>query len=349
MQINRRTMVKGIGGGLALAGSQLLLPSTAFAKPGGHLYADHYCSGNFNIAGIGQVPITFNGTGYASFNNVSDYDNFRMSDIRASRTVSMNWEVNQCFGLIGDQLMSATALVVGRSPYGSTNVLLAEGGRNRGGLYPATMVNMLHFLIEVPGLGLKMINKDPMVLRGSVHEMSLKDITADPRYKFNPNASLPRLGESVRGSFNPVGVHRLSRPVEFVDAGDMTTVKATLIDTTIESMPSYGIAIVMTRGETRGSQVFVDYEVKNLTAKDQDVIVYLDDSRALNFVQGKGYRRMMLPAHGMTRVLGIAEYRGAGRVGHSSCLFCGVNGLGRSKLDVVSGFHYSDGSNYNPA
>lgn len=345
MRVNRRTFAKGVGGGF-LAGMATGLPiSPALAKPGGHLHADHYCLGIFDISGIGPVEVILNGTGYASFNNVANYDSFRMADIFSSRTVTMGWEVNRCYGLLGEHLVSATAFVPGRSRYGSVNIITTEN-RETGSLFPARMVNMLHFLIEIPAMGLRMFNKDPMVLEGDVRQLTVDDINADPRYAANEPARLARIDGGLAGSFDPIGTHHLARPVQFVSVEDETTVLATLVNSTIESLPSYGIDIAMERGEIRGNRVHVDYTISNLTDTPQDVVMYLDDSRYLTLVEGKGTRRRTIGANAQISASGIAEHTGRGEVGQTSCLFCGVNGLATERSDRVAGFHYSDGSDY---
>ena len=349
MKIDRRSMMKATAGGLAV-GAATLGVSPAHAKPGGHLHGQHRCIAMFDVVGYGMLEIGLNGTGFASFNNVADYDRFRLADVMRSRTVTMGWEVNRCYAVhprLG--MVSAVAQVPGRSPYGSVNMIMSNParGRNSGNLFPARMVNMLHFSIEIPDMGLRMFNKDPMVLEGDVRQMTMQDVLADPRYREYPAGFTAGVRAGLPNSFNPVGTHRLVRPVQFFDVDDPNILRATLVSSTIETVPTYGIDVRLTEAVVRGGQVRTTYAIRNATNAPQDVVVYLDDSRDLRIVEGKITKRVTLKPSETITVQGVAQSTNPGKaIGHASCLFCGVAGVGADLRRLVSGFHYSDGADY---
>jgi hypothetical protein len=342
--IERRELIKRAGA-VAVAGMAPMLPSRAQAKPGGHILASHYCKGTFDLKGIGTVSLNFGGTGYASFDNISDYESFSISQIKRLSTVAMRWEVNRCFAnpnpIVG--LVSATAMVRGRSSFDSRNAIMAAGPE---GILPATMINQIHFLIEIPKLGIRMFNRDPMTLRGEVQPMTSERILADPRVKANPAGLATNMLKEVDSNFDPVGTHTLVQPVEFFDIDNPDEKRATLLSSTIESLPNYGVEVSLVRGDIAGEALHVEYEIRNLTQKTRQVVWYIDDSHDLRLVGGPRFERASL---GREPIRVRAEARNTNarlKTAERSCMFCGVVSTRGGPDDFISGFNYSDRAHY---
>lgn len=328
-------------GGVGLAAFAL----PASAKPGGHPTAAHYCRSQLDVKGVGVFDLTFGGTGYASFHNAGDYSKFNVREILKSDTVSMEWEVNHCYSnssmVIGP--VSARAQVRGRGDARSGNVLVSN---SPGTLFPATMVNYLYFEFSAPRHNLVMFNKDAMVMRGNVNSMDMTAVQKDIRVARDPRgipSTVKGIGEYY---FEPIGQHRLVKSVDFFDRKDPNKHVATLISSTIDTVPNYGIEITLLDSEVKGNILNGVFEIANLTDRKHDIFWYVEDSRDLRLLGTSNEKRQVLDDKPI-RVSFQAYNANPGKaLGKESCLFCGAVSLTDRFENFVSGFRYTDGSHY---
>lgn len=350
-QSQRRSFLKSVarytaGTWTGIAGLGLASHSgPAWAKPGGHATAAHYCRSVLDVKGLGVFELTFGGTGYASFHNAGDYAKFNVREILMRDTVSMEWEVNHCYSnssmLIGP--VTARAQVRGKGDARSGNVLISN---NPNGLFPATMVNYMYFEFSAPRHNLVMFNKDAMVMRGNVNAMDAAAVQKDPRVARNPKG-LPSTVSGIGAyHFEPIGKHGMIKPVDFYDRKNPHKVVATLLSSTIETVPNYGIEIALVDAEAKGNLLNGVFEITNLTHKKHDIYWYVEDSRDLKLVGAQNEKREIL--YNKTIRVPFQAYNAdpSQELGKESCLFCGAVGLTDDFEDFVSGFRYTDGTHY---
>jgi len=350
------------------AGSIVLLwPQVAEAKPGGHRTQAGDCLSTFEIdyQGIKETETLYlAGSGYASFDNVYDYAGFDIRQVLTRNTVSMQWETNHCFA--GNRpdwgIISGVARVRGKSDTRSGIVLISNSETS---LFPATMVNTLFFDIEFPHIGLRMFNKDPIVLRGLTHNMTMQDVEQDVRVK----AQRAGLSSSVEGilsrggndSFNPMGNHALQQTVDFYDANDPEKVVAILRDSQYRSFVHYGLDVQLVASTISGRFLTAEWQVKNLlwdyNHKPQQIVWYVDDSHDLKIVsvklgnvtlKDKPYS-IAVQAYNTNPTKRLSSEPTAlddprGGLIDAACIFCGAQNTPASfdVKDFVSGFDYAD-------
>jgi hypothetical protein len=330
----------------AMAGAGLLsFPGTAHAKPGGHRAASHYCQATMALNGLGVVTMNFGGTGYASFHNVGDYSKFNVREVLASETISMEWEVNHCYsdGSFLSGPVNARARVRG-SDARSGNIILASSGRSE--LFPAEMLNYLYFEFSVPRHNLVMFNKDAMVLRGTVVPMSPAVLANDVRVKRNPEAVPTSSKLSGPNGFDPIGTHVLIKPVELFDRNNPNKVVGTLLNSVIKSAPHYGLEVDLVESEARSNVLNGQFEIRNLTGRKQDICWYVAGSRDLRLLGSGHERRQSIEDKPLRIPFQAFNSNPQLELGRESCLFCGAVNFADKFEDFISGFKYTDGTNY---
>jgi hypothetical protein len=325
-----------------------------------------HCLGTFLIDHQGrkeEVVLYMGGTGYASFDNVYDYPGFSLRDAIAQSTLSLQWESLHHFGANRADLglVSCKTLVRGKSNTRSGIVLISDNPRS---IFPATMVNTLFCEMHFQNLGLTLFNKDPIVLRGRVENMTPAMLQNDPRVRSDSRGittELVRLLDpNSLESFNPVGTHTLqSKNVEFYDKNDPDKRVAINTDATVQTFPHYGIDIRVAALSMQDRVVNLTWSVRNLLwdparPQTKDIVWVVDDSHDLNVIserQGNGRlgadpllitvqaintskTKPLVPSRGMPDEQALQE----------ACLFCHAISTPNTLdvRDLVSGFAYID-------
>lgn len=338
-----------LGVGEAWARPAPLMPFAAL-KPGGHRSAGHYCKSTFVLEGRGPIALDFGGTGYAAFNN-----GLELTDALRRSVVSMDWETNQCFTRHPELgVVAAIARVRGKydalsgmAPMASNVVLQSERG---GAAFPATMVNQLYFDVEIPSLGLRICNMEPMVLQGRVDNLwsTLNSragrtrlqqagvpaqVLEDVRQTFVAREGRPfvRSGGVPRGlevtGFEPLGVHTLQAEVPFVSVEDHERVQAVLTSTSITVLPHYGLEITLTGSRVDGAVVHTEWRIDNLLPRPQEIIWYADDSYDLQVVSDRRSEPITIGAEPVTFSVQAVNRRPDRPLDRESCIFCGCSSI----------------------
>jgi len=373
--LSRRNFLgRSIGASLSRAAMRggwstaLLAASTpAFAKPGGHLAAASHCEATIllNYRGVKQeVTLYLAGAGYASFDNVSDYTGFDLRDEVLQDTVSMQWETSYHFAANRPELglVRCKTLVRGKSNTRSGIVLVSNNPR---GIFPATMINTIFCEMEIPSLGLSMFNKDPIVLRGRVENMTEAMLKADPRVQADPRGvtkeMIALLDPRSQESFNPVGTHALQGKVEFYDKNNPDVRVATNTSAQVRTLPHYGIDVRVSDLSINDRVVTLTWQIQNLlwdstNPKPQDVVWAVDDSHDFHIIsERQGSARLSesplflrVQAVNTSRTQTILPVPGAPNPNllQEACLFCQVQTTPATQdlKDLRSGFAYVDAS-----
>lgn len=374
-EFSRRRFLKGTAGlsfigrfaGPAAFAAASFLPRTALAKPGGHRSTARECRSTFSIDYKGireEVTLYLAGTGYASFDNVYDYEGFNVKEALFAPTVSMEWEVDKCFA--GNRpdlgLVKCTTRVEHRGETRSGLILI--GGDAEKGLFPATMINSIFVDIEFPTLGLRMFNKDPMLFRGETVNLEIDQIRADPRVAENP-AGVPALPNAVLAlgeepEFNPIGFHSLqSKNVEFYDRDNPDERVAVLIDAEIQTLMNYGVEVSLLGATIDREVVSVEWGISNLlwdpaSSKELELVWYVEDSHDLRIVGEKegmvtlAGDTFRIPVQAVNTNTNLQLLQQPGEpdapVVEQACIFCGAQNTPDSLdiSDFVAGFAYVD-------
>ena len=367
--LQKSTVAASMSRTLGLLGGAGLMTSsgTAVAKPGGHRSVVRECRSTFAIDYKGvkdEVTLYLAGTGYASFDNVYDYSNFNVLDAIFSPTVSMKWEVDICYA--GNRpdlgLVRCTTLVKDKSDSHSSLILI--GGDPEKGLFPATMINTLYVEIELPNLGVTMVNKDPMLFRGETINLDAEIIKSDPRVLKDPRG-VPTLAKEIMSAeskpdFNPIGFHALQRKnVEFYNKENHDERVAVLLDAEIQTLMNYGVQVSLNSASIDRNVVTVEWGIDNLLwdstlQKPLDLVWYVEDSHELEILGNKEGRvtledkQFTIPVQAInksqTRTLIPGADASSANVVNEACIFCGVQNTPDSLdiKDFVAGFSYVD-------
>lgn len=376
LEVSRRDVLQGGFGAAALrlglggtgTMAALLAPVTpAMAKPGGHRVIAGYCRAKFEIDRGGgakdEFILNLVGGGYASFDNVYDYSTFNIKDAVTQSTLSMQWESSYHFSNSRPELglVTCKTLVRGKSNTRSGIIIVSDRAR---GIFPATMVNTLFFEMHFANLGLTIFNKDPLVLRGNVQNLTSAMLNDDPRVRANPKGiaaeMVPLLNPDSQESFNPVGTHTLQSPnVEFYDKNRPDVRIAVNTESVVQTMPHYGLDIRVADLSIEGQVVTLVWSITNLVwdparPEPQDIVWVVDDSHDLRIVGDRQGRvriggdpvlvrvqavntstdKPLMPAAGQPETSALQQ----------ACLFCQAQNMptGLDARDLISGFAYVD-------
>ena len=346
----------------------------ALCKPGGHALRDHECLATFRFEEpyntlLGGKPLRFylSGTGFASFNGVPVYGAYDINDALNSSSLAMRWEVNNCFAGNYPQfgVVEARAKVKSRDGERSSIIFSAD---TPNGLFPATVVNELFFEIYVPTVGIRMFNKEPIVLTGKANNLSADELRTDVRVQSNQNALPKALKAILDGSrkepwFEPAGQHTLAKPVKFYRVDRPDEVVCTLVDSELVVQSVYGIEIECTETSIDGAFLTATISVKNLTNKSEECVWYVADSHELTIVgvQLRDEDSNWHLARGLSGNIKLGSEPFELRVqaynnnvpnptGKNACVFCGVQNtpkdLNAFKTEKISGFVVIQGDEF---
>lgn len=373
--ISRRGFVGGTAGSLlanrftgpASFAAATFLPRSAIAKPGGHRSTARECRSTFAIDYRGlreEITLYLAGTGYASFDNVYDYQAFNVREALFAPTVSMEWEVDVCFA--GNRpdlgLVKCTTRVEHRGETRSGLILI--GGDAEKGLFPATMINSIFVDLEFPAIGLRMFNKDPMLFRGETVNLDIEQIRADPRVIENvngvPNLARTMLALNSEPDFNPIGFHALqSKNVEFFDRENPDERVAVLLEAEIQTLMNYGVEVSLLSAAIDREVVSVEWGISNLlwdsaSPRELELVWYVEDSHDLQILgdkqgtvslAGDTFRISVQAINTSTHLQLLQQpHQPDAPIVDQACIFCGAQNTPDS-LDVrdfVAGFSYID-------
>lgn len=370
--LDRRSFFKqslallGSGGvlGSALGGLTAFWPDRAEAKPGGHRSVVSHCQASFSVdhpAFKGDLSLYLGGGGYASFDNAYDYKGFDSRQVLSVSTLSMEWEFDRKYAGNHPELglVECNTLVRDKSNTRSGIIFMSQ---QEGRLFPATMINTLFVELNFPALGLRLFNREPIVLRGISRNLTAADIAKDPRVRRDPRGVPASLKAVLAGKesveFEPVGTHTLQeKGVEFYDRADPERRVAVLLESLVQVFPHYGIDVRLVESKLSPRVVEMVWEIRNLVFRPEagdppEIVWYLGDSHNFEIVSQK---------QGLVR-LGADPYRievtainrhptkllisgvGGQPVLDKGCLFCGAQNAPKTSdtLDFLSGFAYTD-------
>ena len=346
----------------------MLIPSSAFAKPGGHLVLSHECLATFQfekeyqkIFGVEPVQLYLGGSGYASFTNLQDYSVYDISQIFQKQTVMMEWEINQCYA--GNMPSWGTVRAIGQvKKSSSSRSYIIFNAKQKDRLFPANATNILYFNLEFPNLKETVFNAEPIILNGEVRNISRQDIEEDYRYKKRPEGLAEVLKGDLSQMFEPVGTHNLVNPVKFFLKSDPKKHVATLIKSQLSTQIHYGIEIVLSDCKIKNNIVDATFRIINLSGERQRITWYVGDSYDLaiiklyssdikisNTVTREG-RITLEPARPVSLTVQAKNTNPKTKLGEKACLFCGAHNtpkdLNSFRTNFISGFTLAEGKDF---
>ena len=207
-------------------------------------------------------------------------------------------------------------------------------------VFPALMMNRLHFEMELPGIGLTMFNKEPMILLGEVGNLDEEFLGLDPLIKKYP-AGRPK--NLKIGGVEPFGVHSLQAPVPFLNSKNPDQVVATLVATNVVTSAHYGLEVTLLSSKVDGALITAVFQIKNLLPREQTIMWFADDSYHLQIVSKPRSEPLTLTDKPIeVQVQAINSVRDK-MLDRKSCIFMGCNSLVNNYEDFTSGFGYTDG------
>ncbi len=225
-----------------------------------------------------SIEVFLGGVGTTAFSNEPGGPLKSVEEMLESSLVAAEWVSNKFFGSdkrAGD--ITINFKTIQNSDTRSTAVIIGE---RQGSLFPATIVNMLYFEVELPELGIVAFNKDPMVLKSRSVNLSADFIRDDVRVQRDPEGLPGWMKEIVEtGSFKgieAVGKHALNEPVALYDKDNPDEKVGEMTRAVVNVVPHYGLEVRVLDSSVDGDQFFMVVEIENVSDRDREVQWFAD-------------------------------------------------------------------------
>jgi hypothetical protein len=319
----------------------LTLSGSAMAKPGGCAADRKGCRAVFEVDDLGgEVEMYFQGTGFAAFSNVPNYDEFDIQEALKSDTVSMHWET---IALFSSTLQEELGIVQMRARPHESTVTLVSADASKQSIFPAIGINSLFVEVEFPKLGLVAFNKEPIIMRADgIRNPTHEEIAEDTRYKANPRG-VPKAIKQLLAKkefFDPNARFQLVRSVKFFDKKNPDKVVATLRRAEVVQQLHYGLDVELLSIKEDGQVVSAQFGVTNISGADDEFSWYVDDSHGLTVISNQEGRTRIKAGERIEVNVQAFNNDPTRPLGHRSCIFLGVTNLPEmpDKKQPCSGF-----------